>query len=49
MREARDHVLSTGGIASLATAAVWDRVFRAGVSAEKGRDGRAAWRRRGGL
>ena len=49
IREARDRVLSAGGTASLATAAVWDRVFRAGVSAERGRDGRAEWRRRVGL
>ncbi len=46
MREARDCVLRAGGSASLATVAVWDRVFRAGVSAGRGRDGWAEWHRR---
>ena len=49
MQEVRDHVLRAGGTASLATAAVWDRVFRAGVLAGSEIGGRAEWRRRWGL
>ena len=41
MREVRDCVLWAGGVASLAVAAVWERVFRASVSvgSEKGWQG----------